>query len=155
MSERIKEQIEMVSDVQKCSAIVEGGDFTNGDVALALDRIISKHTGSMTPNEYQKAAMRTSNSSDKQAMLMHAVLGLASEAGEVAGIFQKKYQGHPIDPIHLKKELGDCLWMIAEACTAVGLTLEGVMQDNIDKLWARYPNGFEPERSQHRKAGDI
>jgi len=111
----------------------------------------------MMPNEYQQLAMRTRNIpyNHKRDMLMHAVLGLTSEAGEVAGIFQKEYQGHEIDPLHLKKELGDCLWMIAEACTAMGWTMEEVMKLNIEKLKARYPDGFDTEHGLHRKAGDI
>lgn len=110
-----------------------------------------------TPCEYQKLAMRTSNVlyETKHAILMHSTLGLASEAGEVAGIFQKRYQGHEFNPEHLMKELGDCLWMIAEACTAMGWTMEEVMEANIEKLKARYPDGFEAERSLHRAEGDI
>ena len=88
-------------------------------------------------------------------MLMHAVLGLNSEAGEVAGIFQKEYQGHEKNTEHILKELGDCLWMIAEACTALNVDMEKVMQMNIDKLKARFPEGFSSERSIHRKEGDI
>lgn len=111
----------------------------------------------MTPNEYQKLAMRTCSIpyNQKHDQLMHAVFGLTSEAGEVAGLFQKEYQGHERDPEHLKKELGDCLWMIAEACTAMDWDMETVMQANIDKLKARYPDGFDAEHSLHRKAGDI
>lgn len=107
----------------------------------------------MTPNVYQQLAMRTCNIpyDQKQDMMMHAVLGLTSEAGEVAGIFQKKYQGHTVDPEHLKEELGDCLWMIAEACTALGVNLQEVMQANIVKLKKRYPDGFDPQRSLHRE----
>lgn len=71
-----------------------------------------------------------------------AVFGLTSEAGEVAGIMQKVYQGHPFDKEHLKKELGDCLWMIAEACFALDFSMDEVMQLNIDKLKARYPEGL-------------
>ena len=69
----------------------------------------------MTPNEYQKLAMRTCNllHSPLDDMACHAVFGLTSEAGEVAGLFQKWYQGHELDEEHLMKELGDCLWMIA------------------------------------------
>ena len=98
----------------------------------------------MTPNEYQKLAMRTCSIpyDQKQDMLMHAVLGLTSEAGEVSGLFQKKYQGHKLDPEHLEKELGDCLWMIAEACAALGWNMETVMQTNIEKLRARYPGAL-------------
>ena len=111
----------------------------------------------MTPNEYQKLAMRTCSIpyDQKRDMLMHAVLGLTSEAGEVSGLFQKKYQGHKLDPEHLEKELGDCLWMIAEACTALGWNMETVMQTNIEKLRARYPEGFDAEHSLHRQAGDV
>lgn len=111
----------------------------------------------MTPNEYQKAAMRTCSIpyEAKTYMLNHAVFGLASEAGEVAGILQKQYQGHPIEVEHFKKELGDCLWMIAEACTALDISMEDVMQTNIDKLKVRFPNGFSVERSLHRAENDI
>lgn len=111
----------------------------------------------MAANEYQNLAMRTCSIpySQRRDMLLHAVLGLTSEAGEVSGIFQKEYQGHKIDPDHLKKELGDCLWMIAEACTALGLDLESVMRANIKKLKARYPDGFDAGRSLHREAGDV
>ena len=111
----------------------------------------------MSPNEYQRLAMRTCAipPERKQERLMHAVLGLTSEAGEVSGLFQKKYQGHKVDPEHLKKELGDCLWMIAEACTAMNWSMEDVMRANIEKLKARYPDGFDADHSLHRKAGDI
>lgn len=111
----------------------------------------------MTPNEYQKLAMRTCSIpyDDKKGMMYHAVLGLTSEAGEVSGILQKEYQGHKIDTTHIKKELGDCLWMIAEACTAFGFDMEDVMKTNIEKLKNRFPNGFEADKSIHRKEGDI
>lgn len=111
----------------------------------------------MTGNEYQKLAMRTCSIpyERKDDMMYHAVLGLNAEAGEVASIFQKQYQGHLVSAEHLKKELGDCLWMIAEACTALGCGMEEIMQMNIDKLKARFPDGFDPERSLHRKEGDV
>jgi NTP pyrophosphatase (non-canonical NTP hydrolase) len=111
----------------------------------------------MTGKEYQTLAMRTCNIPPEQAhdRLCHAVFGLTSEAGEVAGIMQKVYQGHAFDQGHMKKELGDCLWMIAEACEALGWSMDEVMQMNIDKLKARYPDGFTPERSLHRAAGDV
>lgn len=111
----------------------------------------------MTGNEYQKLAMRTASidPSDSGAMLNHAIFGLTSEAGEVSGILQKVYQGHDADPEHMKKELGDCLWMIAEACTALGFTMDDVMKTNIAKLEKRYPDGFDAKHSIHRAEGDI
>lgn len=111
----------------------------------------------MAGDEYQKLAMRTCSIPRNQnvSMLRHAVFGLCSEAGEVAGLLQKEYQGHIFDREHMKKELGDCMWMIAEACTALDISLDDVMQTNIDKLRARYPEGFDAERSLHRADGDI
>ena len=53
------------------------------------------------------------------------------------------------------KELGDLLWFIAEYCTANGWSMEDVAKMNIDKLKARYPTGFEAEKSLHRKEGDV
>lgn len=107
--------------------------------------------------EYQRDAMRTCSIpyDQKKEMLRHAVFGLASEAGEVAGILQKEYQGHPVDLAHMKKELGDCLWMIAEACEALGTNMSTIAQMNIDKLRARFPDGFCKERSLNRAKGDI
>ena len=110
----------------------------------------------MTGTEYQKVANRTcATTQSKTDMLHHAVFGLTSEAGEVAGLLQKKYQGHEFDIEHFKKELGDCTWMIAEACTAVGITLDDVFNTNIKKLKKRYPDGFTSENSLHRAENDI
>ena len=110
----------------------------------------------MLGNEYQKLAARTINNKlfpwEKED---HALKGMVSEIGELNGIYQKKYQGHVIDKNHLKKELGDLLWFIAEYCTAMGWELEDIMWLNIDKLKARYPEGFDPEKSLHRKEADV
>ena len=82
------------------------------------------------------------------------LFGVATTAS-FAGILQKKYQGHEFDIEHFKKELGDCTWMIAEACTAVGITLDDVFNTNIKKLKKRYPDGFTSENSLHRAENDI
>lgn len=106
---------------------------------------------------YQMDAMRTASIpvEDTGAMMTHAIFGMCSEAGEVAGIFQKVYQGHDIEGDHLKKELGDVLWMVAEACTAAGFKMSDVMAANIEKLQKRYPEGFDSEHSLHRSEGDV
>ena len=110
----------------------------------------------LTMSEYQKLAMRTCNISKCNGdKLFHAVFGLNAEAGEVASIFQKIYQGHELDAEHLCKELGDALWMIAEACEAAGTTLNEVAIMNIEKLRKRYPKGFDSKRSINRAKDDI
>ena len=111
----------------------------------------------MTGKEYQKLAMRGCSIpyEKKREMLLHATTGLASEAGEFAGLLQKTFQGHVYDREHAIKELGDCCWMIAEACTVLDVTMEEVMLGNIDKLKKRFPEGFDPERSLHQATGDV
>ena len=110
----------------------------------------------MNMNEYQKLAARTI---DRELLNWevesHALNGMVGEIGELHGIYQKVYQGHEADEEHLKKELGDLLWFIAEYCTANGWKLNDIARMNINKLKARYPEGFDPEKSLHRKAGDI
>lgn len=110
----------------------------------------------MTGNAYQSLAARTiKEGMSKEKMEHHALHGIIGEIGELHSLYQKEFQGHKFDPNHAKKELGDLMWFIAEYCTAMGWELEDVMFDNIAKLKERYPDGFEAERSLHRKAGDI
>ena len=111
---------------------------------------------SMTPNDYQKLAARTINKKlTGYEQSMHALHGMVGEIGELHSIYQKWFQGHEMNYEHLKKELGDLLWFIAEYCTAKGWNLEDIMQMNIDKLHARYPEGFDEEHSLKRAEGDI
>lgn len=110
----------------------------------------------MTMNEYQALAARTINGTTNRAQQeLHALHGMASEVGELHGIYQKFYQNHPLNHEHAQKELGDLLWFIAEYCTANGWDLSDIAIGNIEKLRARYPEGFDPQRSLHRAEGDI
>lgn len=111
----------------------------------------------MTGNLYQKLAARTIDREHMTAMdmEMHALHGMVGEIGELHSLYQKVYQGHPFQDDHAIKELGDILWFIAEYCTAMGWELEGVMRQNILKLEARYPDGFDKNKSLHRAEGDI
>lgn len=83
-------------------------------------------------------------------MEYHSLFGMASEVGEIHGIFQKGYQGHAIDDDKLREELGDLMWMIAEMCYAHRWSLDDIMAMNIEKLRKRYPNGFSKDRSVNR-----
>ena len=110
----------------------------------------------MLGSEYQLLASRTIN---KELTLkeqeIHALHGLVGEIGELHSLYQKVYQGHEFDKHHAMSELSDMLWFIAEYCTAMGWNLDDVMKYNIDKLIARYPYGFEADKSLHRAEGDI
>lgn len=107
-------------------------------------------------NEYQELAKRTiSRDITKAEVVNHALHGMVGEIGEIHSLYQKIYQGHTLDNEHLKKEVGDLLWFIAEFCTAKGWNLSDVMWMNIEKLKARYPKGFDADKSLHRQEGDI
>lgn len=135
----------------------------------------------MTINEYQKKALRTEAPKDVytargdvlrafvmsrrgiklQEMpglirLLEGVMGMCGEAGEASDVVKKIiFQGHPMDREHLAFELGDVAWYLALAADAIGYDLETIMKMNIEKLQARYPDGFEVDKSVHRKEGDI
>jgi NTP pyrophosphatase (non-canonical NTP hydrolase) len=59
--------------------------------------------------------------------------------------------GHAYDTQALKDELGDVLWYLAEAATAAGLNLDEIAQENVDKLFKRYPEGFSQKDSINRE----
>ena len=91
--------------------------------------------------------------------LITAALGITAEGGEFAEIIKKAcFQGKPLDDdaqYHMKRELGDVMWYIAQACIALDCTLEDIIYMNIEKLEARYPDGFDSFRSNNRKEGDV
>lgn len=106
----------------------------------------------MTLNEYQQLALTTLNPAlNKKDVLINGVMGLCGESGEVIDIVKRHLaQGHDLDRENLIKELGDVAWYLAETAYALDVPLEEVCQRNIDKLKARYPEGFSTERSIHR-----
>ena len=109
----------------------------------------------MNFDEYQKLAMRTAPSKDKLTLEMLSLHGMASEVGELHGIYQKTYQGHAMEKHHAMSEMSDLLWFIAEWCTVNEIDMNDVMAANIEKLKARYPDGFSEERSLNRAKGDL
>jgi len=116
----------------------------------------------MTPNEYQRNAMRTASgisTSCPENLLLQGVMGMSGESGEALDIVKKiMFQGHELNEAtkeHLIRELGDVLWYVATTAEALNVPLETVMQVNIDKLRARYPMAFDSERSLHREEGDT
>ena len=106
----------------------------------------------MTINEYQKLAMTTLNPAlSEKDVLINGVMGRCGESGEAIDIVKKWLaQGHELDKEKLAKELGDICWYLAETATALGLSLEDIMEANIKKLRTRYPEGFDAARSVNR-----
>jgi NTP pyrophosphatase (non-canonical NTP hydrolase) len=91
--------------------------------------------------------------------LLTASFGLSAEGGEFGEILKKMvFQGKPLNEdniYHMKRELGDICYYLVTACTALNTTLDEILKMNIEKLSARYPDGFEILKSEERKIGDI
>lgn len=92
--------------------------------------------------------------------LLTAACGITAEGGEFTEIVKKiAFQGKPYNEdnvYHMKRELGDIMWYIAQACIALDISFEEIAQMNFDKLNARYPEGtFSIERSENRVTNDI
>lgn len=92
--------------------------------------------------------------------LMTAGFGLSAEAGEFTEVVKKiVFQGKPYDEaniFHMKRELGDICWYLAQAIMALGLDPYEVYEENVRKLESRFPGGkFEISRSENRKEGDL
>ena len=126
----------------------------------------------MTGNEYQALASRTNDGFETSRLMtkmiehedwlidfggvLNACLGLAGEVGELNDMVKKwLFHEKELDEQRLKQELGDVMWYVAMMCQSMGWELEDVLQTNIDKLKARYPEGFDVVRANHRQAGDV
>ena len=97
--------------------------------------------------------------SDIQRLLTAAV-GLSAESGEFTEIVKKIiFQGKPYNDdniYHMKRELGDIMWYLAQACMALNTNFNEILEMNIDKLKSRYPGGeFDAHYSENRKEGDL
>lgn len=117
----------------------------------------------MDANTYQALAGRTLldrpdfEITDDQVMLAWNAIGLTGEAGEVAELAKKQiFHHHGLDVEKWRKELGDVLWYVAALCSNLGLTLDEVMQANVAKLQARFPDGYTADRTTaEHKVGEA
>jgi len=92
--------------------------------------------------------------------LLTAAVGMSAEAGEFTEVVKKIiFQGKPVNEdnmFHLKRELGDIMWYVAQACMGLNVSLDEVIEMNVDKLKARYPGGeFDVHQSENRRQGDV
>jgi NTP pyrophosphatase (non-canonical NTP hydrolase) len=121
------------------------------DALMYAEHIKAAVEDSLTANDYQRMAMRTASGLDKHSLILNGVMGLNGESGECIDIMKKHiFQGHELDREHLIEELGDVAWYLAVCCEGLGVSLEEVMEKNIEKLKARYPEGFDKARSINR-----
>ena len=92
--------------------------------------------------------------------LLTAAVGMSAESGEFIEVVKKMiFQGKPVNEenlFHLKRELGDIMWYVAQACMALDTDFNEIIEMNVDKLKSRYPGGeFDVHYSENRKDGDV
>ena len=92
--------------------------------------------------------------------LLTAAVGMSAESGEFIEVVKKMiFQGKPVNEenlFHLKRELGDVMWYVAQACMALDTSFDEIIEMNVDKLKARYPGGeFDVHKSENRVKGDL
>lgn len=98
----------------------------------------------MTFDEYQVLAKRTEKLLQYADRINHAMLGLASEVGELAGTVKKWHAyNQELDVKNIQEELGDILWYMALLCNVKGLSFSEIAQMNVEKLAKRYPEKYD------------
>lgn len=115
----------------------------------------------MNTQEYVKLAIKT-ESTDFEAMnsrlendgvkrLLHAGIGLSTEAGEFLDALKKHiFYGKELDRVNLAEEMGDLFWYLAIVSDELGVEMSDVMERNIEKLKARYGEKFSEEKAENR-----
>ena len=122
-----------------------------------------RQTTSPASSEYPKLVERLNELEGQDAnvsRLLTAAFGMSAEAGEFTEVVKKIFlQGKPYteeNVFHMKRELGDLCWYLAQACMALDISFEEVLEMNYEKLSARYPEGaFDVYRSENRVQGDL
>ena len=92
--------------------------------------------------------------------LLTAAVGMSAESGEFIEVVKKMiFQGKPVNEenlFHLKRELGDVMWYVAQACMALDTSFDEIVEMNVEKLKKRYPGGeFDVHKSENRVEGDL
>ena len=92
--------------------------------------------------------------------LLTAACGICAEGGEFTEVVKKiVFQGKPVNEdniFHMKRELGDIMWYVAQACMSLDTTIDEIIEMNVEKLEKRYPGGeFDVHYSENRKEGDL
>ena len=118
--------------------------------------IQSNEIGSLTEQMHRLEA----DSDVNMSLLLTGGIGLSSETGEFNEIIKKcMFQGKPLNDetvYHLKRELGDIIWYWISSCRALDLDPNEVIEENVNKLKARYPDGeFDVHYSENRQDGDL
>ena len=122
--------------------------------------VTSKESNQLSEMFYATKELETKNPNVNMSLLLTGGIGLSSETGEFNEIIKKCiFQGKPLNDetvFHCKRELGDIMWYWISSCRALGLDPNEVIEENVNKLKARYPGGeFDVHYSENRQKGDL
>lgn len=129
------------------------------DYAKFVDKTTSMESKHYPSFIASTAVLENNEPSMNVPRVLTSAIGMMAESGEFTELLKKMvFQGKEFNEdvrFHMKRELGDILWYWIQGCIALGYTPDEVMDENIKKLEARYPNGFEVVRSENRQEGDL
>ena len=125
-----------------------------------VEKVTSKESNQLSEMFYATKELETKNPNINMSLLLTGGIGLSSETGEFNEIIKKcNFQGKPLNDetvFHCKRELGDIMWYWISSCRALGLDPNEVIEENVNKLKARYPDGeFDVHYSENRQDGDL
>ena len=125
-----------------------------------VQEVTSKESNQLSEMFYATKELEAKNPKVNMSLLLTGGSGLSSETGEFNEIIKKCiFQGKPLNDetvYHLKRELGDIMWYWISSCRALDLDPNEVIEENVNKLKARYPGGeFDVHYSENRKQGDL
>lgn len=93
----------------------------------------------------------TLNGRIAKAELLHAVMGMSTEANEMLTTLKKHlFYNAALDVVNMKEELGDLMWFAAQAMRYFGWTLEEILEANKQKLVTRYGDGYNDHSANNR-----
>lgn len=105
----------------------------------------------MELSTYQALANRSAKHLPLHKALLHVITGLSGEVGELSDAIKKaEIYGQPYDMDNIAEELADVLWFVAYASDVFGFSMETIARQNIEKLAARYPNGYSDYHADKR-----
>ena len=132
-----------------------------GDLLTDYEEFVNEVTSyaSKNPKNFIDEIERIEEQGVNPSRLLTASVGLSGESGEFSDIVKKVvFQGKEIDDDvvkHLRSELGDIMWYVAQGCLALDTSIEELIEINTAKLESRYPGGFEAFKSENRSKDDI
>lgn len=103
--------------------------------------VIEQCNDALTRNRQYDGRLPVVINEREKIRVLHCLIGLNTEAGETVPLINQLIRNYPLDMTNLKEELGDFLWYVDKGASAIGITVQGLLVINNDKLQARYTKG--------------